>query len=527
MTIVAVAETHLHNDYVSGGPLLARRHHADYLLSAEERVDVERVGVRDGDVVPVGNLASRCSTPLVTRCTTRRSTSPGPSRNARERSSAAAACCSARSVAPISSTACCRGTWRGPSGSRPGGSAPWTPRPRCTPPTASAASAPEPPRRPTAGRRRRAAARQRRAAPGSRRLRRGAHRRLRAGAGVLPPDGAAQPRRRRRGSPVPPRPLTAVETAAVQRVGGWVVDVRSAEDHVAGALPGSVSIPYGDQLATWVGWLVPWGAPLVLVARSVADLEARVRDLHRIGIEDIGHPRARRRPPRRPAACTGARLGRPRRARRPASAHDDRRRAARRTPARRGRGRPPARRTAHPPAGPARPRPQPPSRRALGALPQRLPRRDRRQPDRPDRTAGRPRGRRLGQRRTRRDRGAPPSCTERPAAAAAAGSSQAPDSLSDSERSPSPSRRTGPSTSCAEESWASRAVARGRPPGLDPGTGRRRLRRVGVVRPPGWSTTPARTCGARDFNSLRAGAPMPHPGRSARQGPCSVERSVT
>ena len=33
---------------------------------------------------------------------------------------------------------------------------------------------------------------------------------------------------------------------------------------------------------------------------------------------------------------------------------------------------------------------------------------------------------------------------------------------------------------------------RGRPPGLDPGTGRRRLHRVGVVRPPGWSTTPAR-----------------------------------
>ena len=126
--------------------------------------------------------------------------------------------------------------------------------------------------------------------------------------------------------PIPPRPLTAVETAAVQRVGGWVVDVRSAEDHVAGALPGSVSIPYGDQFATWVGWLVPWGAPLVLVARSVADLEAPVRDLHRIGIEDIGtHVLGAALPAAQRPAPAGD-LGRPRRARRPGEAHDDPRR---------------------------------------------------------------------------------------------------------------------------------------------------------------------------------------------------------
>ena len=63
--------------------------------------------------------------------------------------------------------------------------------------------------------------------------------------------------------------------------------MRSAAEHAAGALPGSVSIPHSDQFATWTGWLVPWGAPLVLVARTVADLEAPVRDLHRIGIEQI------------------------------------------------------------------------------------------------------------------------------------------------------------------------------------------------------------------------------------------------
>ena len=66
--IVAVADTHVHNDYVSGALGLARRHGADYLLSADERVDFERVGVRDGDVVEVGDLRVRViATPGHTR----------------------------------------------------------------------------------------------------------------------------------------------------------------------------------------------------------------------------------------------------------------------------------------------------------------------------------------------------------------------------------------------------------------------------------------------------------------------------
>jgi len=66
--ITAVADTHLHNDYVSGALGLARRHGADYLLSADEAVEFERVGVRDGDVVPVGRLhVSVLATPGHTR----------------------------------------------------------------------------------------------------------------------------------------------------------------------------------------------------------------------------------------------------------------------------------------------------------------------------------------------------------------------------------------------------------------------------------------------------------------------------
>lgn len=54
--IVAVADTHVHNDYVSGAPGLARRHGADYWLCADERVHIDRTPVRGGDILGVGDL---------------------------------------------------------------------------------------------------------------------------------------------------------------------------------------------------------------------------------------------------------------------------------------------------------------------------------------------------------------------------------------------------------------------------------------------------------------------------------------
>ena len=66
--IAAVADTHVHNDYVSGGLALARRHGADYLLAADEAVEFERVGVRDGDILSYGDVALRVlATPGHTR----------------------------------------------------------------------------------------------------------------------------------------------------------------------------------------------------------------------------------------------------------------------------------------------------------------------------------------------------------------------------------------------------------------------------------------------------------------------------
>ena len=52
--ITHVFESHIHNDYVTGGYQLARAVGARYLLNADDPVSFERVGVRDGEVVEVG-----------------------------------------------------------------------------------------------------------------------------------------------------------------------------------------------------------------------------------------------------------------------------------------------------------------------------------------------------------------------------------------------------------------------------------------------------------------------------------------
>jgi hydroxyacylglutathione hydrolase len=54
--IGCVAETHMHNDYVTGGLVLATQLGVDYLVNAADPVSFARRGVRDGDVVEVGEL---------------------------------------------------------------------------------------------------------------------------------------------------------------------------------------------------------------------------------------------------------------------------------------------------------------------------------------------------------------------------------------------------------------------------------------------------------------------------------------
>jgi hydroxyacylglutathione hydrolase len=55
--LAAVVETHMHNDYVSGGLVLSREHGAKYIVHEQDPVDFERTAVKDEEIIPIGSFA--------------------------------------------------------------------------------------------------------------------------------------------------------------------------------------------------------------------------------------------------------------------------------------------------------------------------------------------------------------------------------------------------------------------------------------------------------------------------------------
>ena len=88
---------------------------------------------------------------------------------------------------------------------------------------------------------------------------------------------------------VPPMPPVTVPELAVTEVpeDAQVVDVRPHTAQARGLLPGSVGIELDDDFGSWVGWLLPYDAPIVLVAEPQQDVTEAVVQLARIGIDDV------------------------------------------------------------------------------------------------------------------------------------------------------------------------------------------------------------------------------------------------
>jgi glyoxylase-like metal-dependent hydrolase (beta-lactamase superfamily II) len=65
----------------------------------------------------------------------------------------------------------------------------------------------------------------------------------------------------------------------------WVVDVRDRRAFAAEHLAGSIGVELSDSFATYLGWLLPWGARLTLLGRSDEHIAEAQRALARIGID--------------------------------------------------------------------------------------------------------------------------------------------------------------------------------------------------------------------------------------------------
>ncbi len=57
VSLAAVVETHMHNDYVSGGLVLAQTHGSQYLVHEQDPVTFERKTVKDEEIVSIGSFA--------------------------------------------------------------------------------------------------------------------------------------------------------------------------------------------------------------------------------------------------------------------------------------------------------------------------------------------------------------------------------------------------------------------------------------------------------------------------------------
>ncbi|MFD5793406.1 rhodanese-like domain-containing protein [Streptomyces diastatochromogenes] len=83
----------------------------------------------------------------------------------------------------------------------------------------------------------------------------------------------------------PPAVADADEIAARLAAGEWVVDLRNRVAFAAGHVAGSVNFEAEGQLATYLAWLIPWGKPVTLLAESAEQLAAAQRELVRVGID--------------------------------------------------------------------------------------------------------------------------------------------------------------------------------------------------------------------------------------------------
>ncbi len=83
-------------------------------------------------------------------------------------------------------------------------------------------------------------------------------------------------------------PPTAADAAELRRrieAGEWVVDLRNRTAFAAGHAPGTLNFGINGAFATYLGWLITWGTPVTLLGQTPDDVAEAQRELVRIGID--------------------------------------------------------------------------------------------------------------------------------------------------------------------------------------------------------------------------------------------------
>ncbi|WP_040491174.1 MBL fold metallo-hydrolase [Ilumatobacter nonamiensis] len=83
----------------------------------------------------------------------------------------------------------------------------------------------------------------------------------------------------------PPAPVDPIELARRIHRGEWVVDLRNRREFAASHVAGTIGVELTTNFSTYLAWLVPWGMPVTLVADDADDIAEAQRQLVRVGID--------------------------------------------------------------------------------------------------------------------------------------------------------------------------------------------------------------------------------------------------
>ncbi len=67
--------------------------------------------------------------------------------------------------------------------------------------------------------------------------------------------------------------------------GEWVVDLRSRELFAAGHVAGSLNFDLDGAFINYLAWMIPWGTPVTLLGATTEQVQAAQRELVRVGID--------------------------------------------------------------------------------------------------------------------------------------------------------------------------------------------------------------------------------------------------
>ncbi|WP_326548604.1 MBL fold metallo-hydrolase [Mycolicibacterium sp. ND9-15] len=85
----------------------------------------------------------------------------------------------------------------------------------------------------------------------------------------------------------PPEPIDPTELRRRIEAGEWVADLRNRTAFAAGHLQGSLGFELCGSFVSYFGWLYDWGAPVTLIGESPEQIADAKRELVRIGVDRL------------------------------------------------------------------------------------------------------------------------------------------------------------------------------------------------------------------------------------------------